>query len=143
MVAGSALLITVATYVAFPDSFIFFGILHNIAAASLVGLLFLRAPAAVTLLAAAAAFILPQYVQSELFNVKWLAWIGFSTFPPRSNDYVPLLPWLAPFLAVLPSPCSSRRAAGWTVFVSPVRHAISSPAPGGIASPSTSSTSRC
>ena len=98
MGSGSALIITVGTYFAFPDSSIFFGILHNIAAASLVGLLFLRAPAAVTLLAAAAAFILPQYVQSELFNVKWLAWIGFSTFPPRSNDYVPLLPWLAPFL---------------------------------------------
>lgn len=101
MVAGSALLITIATYFAFPDSFIFFGILHNIAAASLVGLLFLRAPAAVTLLFAVIAFILPQYLQSELFDAKWLAWIGFSTQPPRSNDYVPLLPWLAPFLAGL------------------------------------------
>jgi uncharacterized membrane protein len=101
MVAGSALLITVATYVAFPDSFIFFGILHNIAAASLVGLLFLRAPALVTLLFAALAFALPHYIQSDLFNSKWLAWVGFSTMPPRSNDYVPLLPWLAPFLAGL------------------------------------------
>ena len=101
MVAGSALLITAATYFAFPDSFIFFGILHNIAAASLVGLLFLRAPALVTLLFAVIAFALPQYLQSDLFNAKWLAWIGFSTMPPRSNDYVPLLPWLAPFLAGL------------------------------------------
>lgn len=101
MVAGSALLITIATYVAFPDSFIFFGILHNIAAASLVGLLFLRAPPLVTLLFAALAFALPQYVQSDFFNSKWLAWVGFSTMPPRSNDYVPLLPWLAPFLAGL------------------------------------------
>ncbi|OCJ67571.1 hypothetical protein A6U97_02265 [Agrobacterium tumefaciens] len=101
MVAGSALLITIATYVAFPDSFIFFGILHNIAAASLVGLLFLRAPPLVTLLFAALAFALPHYVQSDFFNSKWLAWVGFSTMPPRSNDYVPLLPWLAPFLAGL------------------------------------------
>lgn len=101
MVAGSALLITIATYVAFPDSFIFFGILHNIAAASLVGLLFLRAPPLVTLLFAALAFTLPHYVQSDFFNSKWLAWVGFSTMPPRSNDYVPLLPWLAPFLAGL------------------------------------------
>lgn len=101
MVAGSALLITVATYFAFPDSFIFFGILHNIAAASLVGLLFLRAPALVTLLFAVIAFALPHYLQSDVFNAKWLAWIGFSTMPPRSNDYVPLLPWLAPFLAGL------------------------------------------
>lgn len=101
MVAGSALLITIATYIAFPDSFIFFGILHNIAAASLVGLLFLRAPPLLTLLFAALAFTLPHYVQSDFFNSKWLAWVGFSTMPPRSNDYVPLLPWLAPFLAGL------------------------------------------
>lgn len=101
MVACAALLITVATYLAFSDSFIFFGILHNIAAASLVGLVFMRAPALVTLAAAVIAFALPQYLQSDLFNVKWLAWIGFATVPPRSNDYVPLLPWLAPFLAGL------------------------------------------
>ncbi|MDS7597060.1 DUF1624 domain-containing protein [Agrobacterium tumefaciens] len=98
MVAGSAMLITVATVFAFPDSFIFFGILHNIAAASLVGLLFLRAPAIVALIAAVVAAAIPFYVQSEAFDSRWLAWIGLATIPPRSNDYVPLLPWLAPFL---------------------------------------------
>jgi uncharacterized membrane protein len=98
MVAGSALLITVATIFAFPDSFIFFGILHTIAATSLIGLLFLRVPALLTLVAAVVAFALPHYVQSDLFNSRWLAWIGFATLPPRSNDYVPLLPWLAPVL---------------------------------------------
>ncbi|MEM9574823.1 MAG: heparan-alpha-glucosaminide N-acetyltransferase, partial [Pseudomonadota bacterium] len=41
-IAGAALLITIATYYFTPDSFIFFGILHQIAFASLAGLLFLR-----------------------------------------------------------------------------------------------------
>lgn len=98
MVAGAAALISAATAIAFPQGFIFFGILHNIAAATLIGLLFLRLPAIVTLLVAIAALIAPLYLASELFDTPWLLWLGLSTVVPRSNDYVPLLPWLAPFL---------------------------------------------
>lgn len=98
MVAGAALLISVATYFAVPDGWIFFGILHNIAAASLIGLIFLRLPPLVTLIFAAGALAAPHYLASDSFNTIWLSWIGFSTVPPRSNDYVPLLPFLAPFL---------------------------------------------
>ncbi len=98
MVAGAALLISVATYFAVPDGWIFFGILHNIAAASLIGLLFLRLPFFITLGCAALALIAPQYLSLDAFNPVWLSWIGLSTVPPRSNDYVPVLPFLAPFL---------------------------------------------
>lgn len=100
-IAGAAALITIATWFAFPGSFIFFGILHAIAAASLVGLLFLRLPAFVSFLAAAAAFLAPLYLRSALFDIPALWWVGLSETVPRSNDYVPLLPWLAPFLAGL------------------------------------------
>lgn len=98
MVAGAALLISIATYFAVPEGWIFFGILHNIATASLIGLLFLRLPFFVTLVCAALALIAPRYLSSDAFNPIWLSWIGLSTAPPRSNDYVPLLPFLAPFL---------------------------------------------
>ncbi len=98
MVASAAMLISVATYFAVPDGWIFFGILHNIAAASLIGLIFLRFPALITLICAAAALFAPRYLASESFNTNWLSWIGLNTIPPRSNDYVPILPFLAPFL---------------------------------------------
>lgn len=98
MVAGAALLISVATYVAVPAGWIFFGILHNIALASLIGLLFLRLPALVTMSVAVLALVAPMYLSSDSFNTIWLSWIGFATMPPRSNDYVPLLPFLSPFL---------------------------------------------
>jgi uncharacterized membrane protein len=101
MVAGAALLISVATFFAVPGGWIFFGILHNIAVASLIGLIFLRLPVVVTLAVAVLAFLAPIYFSSDAFNSIWLSWIGFATAPPRSNDYVPVLPFLAPFLAGL------------------------------------------
>lgn len=90
--------ITLATWFAFPQTFIFFGILHAIAAASLVGLLFLRLPVVLTLLAAAAAVAAPLYLRAPVFDHPALWWVGLSVEVPRSNDYVPLLPWIAPVL---------------------------------------------
>jgi uncharacterized membrane protein len=97
-IALAAAIISVATWFAFPETFIFFGILHAIAAASLVGLLFLRVPVTVTLIAAAAAVAAPLYLRAPLFDHPALWWVGLSVNIPRSNDYVPLLPWLAPVL---------------------------------------------
>jgi uncharacterized membrane protein len=112
MIAAAAVVITVATAIATPDGMIFFGILHNIAAASLVGLLFLRLPVVVTLIVAAAALAAPFYLTADIFSTPWLLWIGLSPVMPRSNDYVPLLPWLAPFLLGL-SAAKIALPAGW------------------------------
>ena len=98
MVGGAAALITLVTVFATPDRFIFFGILHSIAAASVIGLLFLRLPGWLTVLAGVACLVLPHYYSSEVFNSVWLTWIGLFTVAPRSNDFVPLMPWLGPFL---------------------------------------------
>jgi len=97
-IALAAALITLATWFLFPQTFIFFGILHAIAAASLVGLLFLRLPVIVTLVAAAAAVAAPLYLRAPVFDHPALWWVGLSVDVPRSNDYVPLLPWIAPVL---------------------------------------------
>ena len=94
----AAAAITVATWFAFPQTFIFFGILHAIAAASLIGLVFVRLPVVITLLAAAAAVAAPLYLRAPLFDHPALWWVGLSIDVPRSNDYVPLLPWIAPAL---------------------------------------------
>lgn len=98
LVAGAAALISLATYFATPDSFIFFGILHAIAASSVIGLAFLRLPSLLTILTGIFCLALPQFYGNEMFNQKWLAWIGLFTVTPRSNDFVPLMPWLGPFL---------------------------------------------
>ena len=99
MIAAAAIAITVASVVFDPDGIILFGILHFIAVASVLGLLFLRLPIAVTLLAAAACFIAPPLLKSGFFNAPALLWLGLASDPPPSNDYVPLLPWFSAVLA--------------------------------------------
>ncbi|RWN39016.1 MAG: DUF1624 domain-containing protein [Mesorhizobium sp.] len=99
MVAGAALAISAATRFATPDSFIFFGILHEIALASLLGLAFLRLPALLTLVVAAFVITAPLYLRSGTFDHPALWWVGLSATNPRSNDYVPLLPWFGAVLA--------------------------------------------
>ncbi|WP_245413410.1 heparan-alpha-glucosaminide N-acetyltransferase [Mangrovicella endophytica] len=92
VVAGAAA-ITVVTYFTTPNAFVFFGILHQIAFASLVGLLFLRLPFPITALLGAAIIATPFLVSTPLTNSRWLAWIGLPERQPLSNDLVPVLPW--------------------------------------------------
>jgi uncharacterized membrane protein len=99
MVAAAALAITAVTFYAFRDGFIFFGILHQIALASLLGLAFLRLPAFITLTVAVAAVAAPLYLRAPFFDHPALWWVGLSTVNPHSNDYVPLLPWFGAVLA--------------------------------------------
>lgn len=99
MIAAAAAAITLVTWFATPEAFIFFGILHEIALASLIGLLFLRVPAVLSLLIAAAIVAAPHYLRSPFFDHPALWWVGLSSFDPHSNDYVPIFPWFAPVLA--------------------------------------------
>lgn len=99
MVAGAAAAISAATWFAFPEGFIFFGILHHIALASLAGLVFLRLPAWLVLVAAAGAVAAPHFLRSAFFDHPALWWAGLSSANPHSNDYVPLLPWFGAVLA--------------------------------------------
>jgi uncharacterized membrane protein len=100
-----AILIVAAALVSFGtwwfagDALAFFGILHLIAVGSVVALpLALYAPSWLVGLAAVAAIAAPQYLAAPVFNAPWLWWLGLTTVTPRSVDYVPVLPWLAPIL---------------------------------------------
>jgi uncharacterized membrane protein len=98
LLAGAAGLVTAATYVAMPDAFIYFGILHSIAVASVLGLAFLRLPTTVTALAGTVVMIVPQVWPAGLVDAPWLVWTGLTTSVPRTLDYEPVFPWFGPFL---------------------------------------------
>jgi len=92
-VAGGAALITLGTWFAFPDSFVYFGVLHAIALTSLLALPFLFAPLWLTGLVAALVIGLHFGFADPLFNEKVFSWIGFWVVPPPTNDLVPVFPW--------------------------------------------------
>jgi uncharacterized membrane protein len=99
VLVAAAALITAGTRYAMPDAYVFFGILHSIAAASVVGLVFLRSPAIATLAVAAAVVFARPYLQTGLFDAPALAWLGLSRWHVRAVDFVPVFPWLAACLA--------------------------------------------
>ncbi len=98
-IVAAAAAISAVTWYMSPDSFIFFGILHQIALASVLGLLFLRLPAFATLIVAVFVITAPLFAQADIFNHPALSWVGLSTVTLRSNDYVPLFPWFGAVLA--------------------------------------------
>ncbi|MGL4234878.1 heparan-alpha-glucosaminide N-acetyltransferase [Tabrizicola sp.] len=98
-VAGAALLVTIASIQFVPGGTIWFGILHAIAAASLLGLIALRLPWPVTLALAAAIFAAAWGPRFAAFDPLWLVWTGLAETRPAMGDYVPLVPWAAPLLA--------------------------------------------
>jgi uncharacterized membrane protein len=98
MIVAAALVITAATRVAMPDAFIFFGILHSIAVASLLGLAFLRVPVVILIALGVAVIWLPQVARFAVFDAPWFWWTGLQAVGVRSVDYVPVFPWFGPVL---------------------------------------------
>ena len=101
IVTGAALLVTGATYAAIPDQFVYFGILHSIAVASILGLAFLRVPWVLNAALAIAILLAPGILRDAAFNLPWLWWTGLSPTWRPTADFEPLLPWFGPFLGGL------------------------------------------
>ncbi len=98
-VGAAALLVTLASLWFVPGGPIWFGILHAIAATSLLGLLVLRLPWPVTLALAALILAAAWGPRIPAFDPLWLVWTGLAETRPPMGDYVPLIPWAAPALA--------------------------------------------
>jgi uncharacterized membrane protein len=92
MLIASAVLISVSTRWMFGDRFIFFGVLHFITLASVLGLLFVRAGWANLVLGIAVILLANRY-QFSWFDTPGWRWIGLMTHKPQTEDYVPLVPW--------------------------------------------------
>lgn len=100
-VAGCALLVSAASWLVFPKTFIYFGVLHGIA----VMLVIVRFSAGwgrwLWLAGAIALALKPLAAEAHAFwpaldflNDRPFNWLGLVSRKPFTEDYVPLIPWL-------------------------------------------------
>lgn len=99
VIAAAAAAVSLATRFAMPEVWVRFGILHMIAAGSLLALLLRHLPGLVLLALAAAIFAAPYWLASPIFAAPWLMWLGLAPENPPMVDFTPVLPWAAPVLA--------------------------------------------
>ena len=92
VIAACALAVTAVSAIAFPRSFIYFGILHCIAVASVLAWPLVRWPAA-AFAVGSAVIVAGLTLSHAAFDNPVLSAIGFVTHKPVTEDYVPLAPW--------------------------------------------------
>jgi uncharacterized membrane protein len=100
-VAGCALLVTAGSYLMYPRSFIYFGVLHGIAVMLIVVRSTAHAGAWLWVLGALAiatkfiaAYAHFYWLAISFLNEKAFNWLGLISVKPVTEDYVPLIPWL-------------------------------------------------
>ncbi len=91
-VAGCAVLVSVGSWVMFPQSYIYFGVLHGMAVMLILARLL--APLGPRLWWLGALWmLLPVVVSHPWFDSRWASVLGLVTRKPITEDYVPILPW--------------------------------------------------
>lgn len=101
-IVGCAALVSLGSFLVFPNSFIYFGVLHGLALMLLVARLtagfgrwlWLMGAVALAVKVAAPWAWAAGWLGPE-FNGRSLNWIGLISAKPITEDYVPLLPWMA------------------------------------------------
>ncbi|MDY6993034.1 MAG: heparan-alpha-glucosaminide N-acetyltransferase [Pseudomonadota bacterium] len=97
ILTSCALLISWVSWLLFQERFIFFGILHFMALASVVGLVFIHR-FWWNLWLGIGFILLGTLFAHPWFNQPYWQWLGLMTHKPQTEDYVPLLPWLGVLL---------------------------------------------
>jgi uncharacterized membrane protein len=93
VIALCALAATIGSYAIFPERFIYFGILHCIAVASVLARPLAGRPALAVALGVA-AIVAGLAVSHPFFDTRATSWLGFNTVKPATEDFVPLFPWI-------------------------------------------------
>jgi uncharacterized membrane protein len=89
---GYGVLITVITFLTFPNDFVIFGILHLIGVSIILGQFFLKSKS-LNLILGILIIILGFYLNNFSFDFPWLLWLGFAPHQFTTFDYFPILPW--------------------------------------------------
>lgn len=118
-IVGCALLVTLGSAFMFPNSYIYFGVLHGMAVMLILARL--GAPLGPWLWPiGAVALMLPRLVADPFFDTRWTNWVGLITHKPITEDYVPVLPWLGVMLwGLAGTQWILKRRPGWLSWALP------------------------
>ena len=101
-IAGCALLVSAGSRLMFPNSWIYFGVLHGIVVMLLVcrltagwGRWLWMAGAATLAVWLLAPTLHASWPPMAIFDAAPLSWLGLASVKPITEDYVPVLPWMA------------------------------------------------
>jgi uncharacterized membrane protein len=93
LIGVAAVGVSLVTLVATPDLPIYFGILHCLAASSLLAMPMVRWPRWLVVLIGLALVLLPlAHIRSDAIGPLWL-WTGLAADIPAMADYVPMIPF--------------------------------------------------
>ncbi|MDF2500430.1 MAG: hypothetical protein K0Q77_1144 [Anaerosporomusa subterranea] len=95
---AAAMLVSGATYLFSPATYVRFGILHLLSLSILMSPILMRLPSAILGALAAALLLLPRLLEQLTNDSGLLLPLGVTPAAFVSMDYYPLIPWLAVFV---------------------------------------------
>ena len=101
-ISACAAIVSIATYQLDPNTFVYFGVLHHIALATILLMVVIRFPTPVLIFLGGVFFTGAEFLKLESVSPPWLAWSGLFEASQGSVDYLPLFPWFGiPLIAVV------------------------------------------
>jgi uncharacterized membrane protein len=100
-IALCAMLVTAGSVLMFPNSYIYFGVLHGMVVMLLIvrltagwGRWLWVAGGVAVAMKFIAFYVIPTCPTADFLNGRMFNWLGLISVKPITEDYVPLVPWL-------------------------------------------------
>ena len=111
VLVAAAAAVSLVTWLVMPNAWVRFGILHSVAAGSVLALPALRLHWGATALLGA-ALLLAGRIEIPALGGPGFVWLGLSHDVPPMIDWEPVVPWAGPVLLGLAA-AKAADAAGW------------------------------
>ena len=94
----ASVLVTIGSFVAYGEYFIFFGILHLLTVCTLVGVFLVRLPLWFLFIFSIFVASFANYFSFEIYESRLFYWVGLDTGFIGTVDFYPFFPWAAPYV---------------------------------------------
>ena len=95
---AASLCVSIATFYAYGDYFIFFGILHLLTACTFLAVILVRLPISTLVICAIFVGSFGHYFTYDFFGTRYFAWSGLYSGSIGTVDFYPFFPWACPYI---------------------------------------------